>query len=169
MCILNKSKFFSAVLVASLWIFSGCDTFTPGKQISKTSMVRIFLETDDLLSTPGVVADSGPQGIARRIEKYIVQDLKEHGIRTAPSNPAPSEDATLTLTLNTIETVTATSPGFWAPIVRQQPKIKYAATFTSGDGGKLFSFDDQQDDESLDTLAKKIADKVAGRVVKCYK
>jgi adenosine/AMP kinase len=70
--------------------------------------------------------------------------------------------------LNTIEAVTISDIGFFSPIVRQQPKVKYTVTFASSDGSTLFTFEDQQDDQSLDNLAKKIADKIAGRTARCY-
>jgi hypothetical protein len=83
--------------------------------------------------------------------------------------PLIGSGQTLSLKLNTIESVTATSLGMWAPIVRQQPRIKYTATIVSEDGSPVFTFDDERDDESLDTLTKKIAERVSDRVVRCYK
>lgn len=157
------------LLITLLAVLTGCATQVTTKQISKDTRVCIFSETDDLLYTQVVVGESAIQGISKRIEKYLVKKLDERGIKTGPSGTFKGGDAKLTVKLNTTETVTSGSPGLWVPIVVQKPKIKYTATLLSEDGTTLFSSDDERDDESLDTLAKKIGEKVSERVVKCYK
>jgi hypothetical protein len=139
------------------------------KQISKDTRICVFMDTEDVLYTTVLVGDSGLQGVSRRIEKYLVKNLTDRGVKIEPSGAFGSGDAKLTVTLNTIETVATTSIGMWAPIAKQQPKIRYNATFVAGDGTTLFSIDDAQDDESIDVLTKKIAEKVGARVARCYK
>jgi hypothetical protein len=150
-------------------MITGCATQTTTKQMSKDTRVCIFSETDDLLYTQVVVGEPAIQAVCRRIEKYLVNDLNERRIKTEASAGFSSGDAKLTVKINTIETVTTTSPGLWMPVAKQQPKIKFTATLLADDGTTLFSFDGEKDDESLDTATKKIADEVSKRVEKYYK
>ena len=147
----------------------GCETGGPQhgqRRLSKNVKTYTVFETHDLLYTQGL-GEAGIPGFTRRIQYYLAKDLAKRGI-TCSSEGAQAGDAKLTVRLDTIESATVTDIGFWAPIIRQQPKVKYEATLASSDGTTLFTLEDQQDDPSLDTLSKKIAERLGGRVAKWY-
>ena len=163
----KHSKMKYTLLIISFALLAGCATQMPPKQTAKDGSVTIVLETDDVLYSQVLVGESGIKGVANRIEKYLKKNLSERGIKTDQGDA--SKGAKLTVKLDTIEAVTTTSIGFWAPIIRQQPKIKYHAALVAENGTTLFDSDDSLDDESLDTLTKKIADRLGARVSKFFR
>ena len=129
----------------------------------------MFLQTDDVLVSESVVGTDAVGGVSKRIERYLTRRLDERGIKTGSNQDYRPGDAKIIVRLDSIEAVTTTGMGMWAPIVRQQPKIKYVAKLMSGDGATLFTVEDQKDDESLDTATKKVGEAVADRVTKWYR
>ena len=84
-------------------------------------------EAKDLLLSQAVVDQSGVPGVSRRIEKYLGRTLNDRGINT--TDLLARGNSKIIINIDNIETKTATSIGMWAPIVRQQPKVRYTATF----------------------------------------
>ncbi len=157
------------LIVISFAVLVGCVTEAPTLQLSRATRVCVSVATDDLLYSTAVVSETAVQGVTRRIEKYLVNNLNDRGVQAGPSDTFKNGDAKLSVKVNTIETVTTTSIGAFSPIVKQQPKIKYTATLLAADGTTALNFDGEQDDESLDTLTKKIAEKVGDRVARCFR
>ena len=159
------------LLIVSLAVCTGCQTGGPtgsSNRLPNTTRTSTFFETGDLLYTQGL-GEAGDGGFTKRIQGYLVENLSRQGIMTVGSDSFAAGDAKLIINLTTIEAVTVSDIGFFSPIVRQQPKVKYSAGLISGEGAWLFKFDDQQDDQSLDNLSKKIAVRIAGRVARCYR
>jgi len=156
-------------LIISLAVLAGCQTDAPAssKLMSKQTRACAFFETGNLLYTQGL-GEAGVPGLTKRIEGYLAKTLCQRGITIARSGAFNTGDAKLTVNLNTIETFTVSDIGVFSPVVRQQVRIKYGATLLSSEGTELLNFEDGQDDQSLDNLTKKVAEKIASRVAKCY-
>ena len=152
------------LLVIALLALIGCQTTS---RMPKTAKTYIAFESSNLLYTGGL-GEAGVPGFTKRITEYLTSNLSRRGIVGSTVAGASEPSAKLTIDLTTIENATVSDIGFWAPIVRQQPKVKYTATFVSSEGATLFRFDAQQDDQSLDNLSKKIADRITGRIAGCY-
>jgi hypothetical protein len=157
-----------SLLTILVSLVAGCVTEAPTKQASNETRACVFFQTDDVLYTGGL-GEAGVQGATKRIEAYLTRRLNERGIQTASSAAFTSSDAKLTVKLDAIETVTSTSPGLWMPKMTQRPRIKYFVTLLSHDGTLVLTFEDKQDDESVDNLTRKIGEKIADRVARYFR
>jgi hypothetical protein len=150
-----------------LVLLVGCASPAPKNKLSKDTTVFIKSEAKDLLFAQAVVDQSTVPGVSRRVEKYVGRTLNDRGIQT--TDLLARGNANLTVNIDNIETVTATSIGMWAPIVRQQPKIRYTVTFLSPEGETLLKLEGEADDESLEKVTRRIGEDVGRRIARCFK
>ncbi len=164
---LDDKRMKPTLLIISLALLAGCATGTAKKQASKETRACIFFQTDDVLYTGGL-GEASVESATKRIEAYLTRRLNARGIQTASSAAFASSDAKLTIKLDAIDQVTSTGFGWFMPTMRQQPRIKYVTTLLAHDGASLLTFDDREDDESLDNLAKTIGERIADRVTRFF-
>ncbi len=170
--------------IAVLITLVGCETEQPGDQgsampssgkapaqasfkIPKGTPVFIVLDTTDVLYPGSVLGEGGLEGLSRRVRKYLVNYLDEHGVKTAEADTGA--EPKLIVKLDTVETKTRSDIGLFSPVVKQDIRMKFNVTMNSGDGARLFKFDGDESDESIDTLARKVGEKVGGRVPRYFK
>lgn len=165
-------------LIVTLAVLTGCATKNStgefSRLLSRETKVSIFFDNREVLNAAGAEL----QPVSKRIETYLINNLRERGIDAKPNDAFTSGDAKLIVTLNTIEFATKTSVG-WAiigstagvgmsPSVSQQPSIRLTATLISPEGKKLFSSNRDANMESWDLLAKKLGNKIGDEVVGFY-
>lgn len=165
----NCSRHISVVLLVVNLAIAGCATVDPSARMGKETKVSYAVITKDVLFTP-VVSESTIQTFANRVSQQLAKRLSDYGIKNSQSSGESAGDATLSVQITSIGSVTTDRPGpFFIPIVSDHIDIRYTATLLSKDGTRLFDFGGREHSQSLEELSEIVGRYVAKRVAKAYK
>jgi hypothetical protein len=161
----------TTLLLLPLLAFIGCETVQPTSQgtpkMTKDTPVFVILDATDVLYPSSVLGEGGLDGLTRRIQKYLVKYLNEHGVKTTDRNT--DSQPKLIVKVDTVETRSRSDIGLWSPVVKQDIRMKFNVAMNSDIGAVLFKFDGDESDESIDTLAKKVGERAGSRVPRYFK
>jgi hypothetical protein len=159
------------LLLLCLLALVGCETTSEGNhssdKISRETPVFIVLDTNDVLYPAGVLGEGGMEGLARRVRKYLVAYLGDHGVKI--TDTSSDTQPKLIVRIDTVETKVTSAMGAFSPIVKQDLRMKFNTKLNSGSGGVLFRSDSDESDESVDVLARKVAEKAGSKALRYFK
>jgi hypothetical protein len=160
---------FSSSLVVSIALLVGCKTGPSTQHLSKNTKVCVSVETKDILYAQTVVTESAVQGVAKKMQRHIVDYLTQHGIQSVTPDALTANDAKLVVNIDAIENEAIRDKKAFEPtFMRYQPIIRYSSHLTAN-GVTLLNYDHEQSNESLDKLTRELGERIGERVARWYK